>query len=82
MAQIETISKAEAVKQQSRQLRGHIARDLADTEHAHSTRRATRSSSSTGSTRDTTATAPPSASSAATTSSGNSWCASASRAGG
>jgi sulfite reductase (ferredoxin) len=32
MAEIETISKAEAVKQQSRQLRGHIARDLADTE--------------------------------------------------
>ena len=32
MAQIETISKAEAVKQQSRQLRGHIARDLTDTE--------------------------------------------------
>ena len=31
MAQIETISKAEAVKQQSRQLRGHIARDLTDT---------------------------------------------------
>jgi sulfite reductase (ferredoxin) len=31
MAQIETISKAEAVKQQSRQLRGHIAHDLADT---------------------------------------------------
>jgi sulfite reductase (ferredoxin) len=31
MAQIDTISKAEAVKQQSRQLRGHIARDLADT---------------------------------------------------
>ena len=31
MAQIETISKAEAVKQQSRQLRGHLARDLADT---------------------------------------------------
>ena len=30
MAQIETISKAEAVKAQSRQLRGHIARDLAD----------------------------------------------------
>ncbi|HEY3911486.1 MAG TPA: NADPH-dependent assimilatory sulfite reductase hemoprotein subunit [Stellaceae bacterium] len=30
MAQIENISKAEAVKQQSRQLRGHIARDLAD----------------------------------------------------
>src|ERR1700732_3785627 len=31
MAQIDAISKAEAVKQQSRQLRGHIARDLADT---------------------------------------------------
>ncbi len=31
MAQIDTISKAEAVKQQSRQLRGHIARDLPDT---------------------------------------------------
>ena len=31
MAEIETISKAEAVKQQSRQLRGHIARDLPDT---------------------------------------------------
>ena len=31
MAQIENISKAEAVKQQSRQLRGHIARDLPDT---------------------------------------------------
>jgi sulfite reductase (ferredoxin) len=31
MAQTETISKPEAVKQQSRQLRGHIARDLADT---------------------------------------------------
>ena len=30
MAQIETISKAEAVKQQSRQLRGHLTRDLAD----------------------------------------------------
>ena len=30
MAQVESISKAEAVKQQSRQLRGHIARDLAD----------------------------------------------------
>jgi sulfite reductase (ferredoxin) len=28
---IEKISKAEAVKQQSRQLRGHLARDLADT---------------------------------------------------
>src|SRR5438876_5416444 len=31
MAQIDTISKPEAIKQQSRQLRGHIARDLADT---------------------------------------------------
>jgi sulfite reductase (ferredoxin) len=31
MAQVDTISKAEAVKQQSRQLRGHIARDLPDT---------------------------------------------------
>ena len=31
MAQVESISKAEAVKQQSRHLRGHIARDLADT---------------------------------------------------
>ncbi len=31
MAQIDNISKAEAVKQQSRQLRGHIARDLPDT---------------------------------------------------
>jgi sulfite reductase (ferredoxin) len=31
MVQINTVSKAEAVKQQSRQLRGHIARDLADT---------------------------------------------------
>jgi sulfite reductase (ferredoxin) len=31
MAEIATISTAEAVKQQSRQLRGHIARDLADT---------------------------------------------------
>ncbi len=30
MAKIETISKAEAVKQQSRHLRGHIARDLTD----------------------------------------------------
>jgi sulfite reductase (ferredoxin) len=30
MVRIESISKAEAVKQQSRQLRGHIARDLAD----------------------------------------------------
>ncbi len=30
MARIETISKAEAVKQQSRQLRGHLARDLGD----------------------------------------------------
>jgi sulfite reductase (ferredoxin) len=31
MAQIDAISKPEAVKQQSRQLRGHIARDLANT---------------------------------------------------
>jgi sulfite reductase (ferredoxin) len=31
MAQIETLSKAEAVKQQSRRLRGNVARDLADT---------------------------------------------------
>jgi sulfite reductase (ferredoxin) len=31
VAQIETISKAEAIKQQSRQLRGNIAQDLADT---------------------------------------------------
>jgi sulfite reductase (ferredoxin) len=31
MVQINSISKAEAVKQQSRQLRGHIARDLGDT---------------------------------------------------
>jgi sulfite reductase (ferredoxin) len=31
MVQINSVSKAEAVKQQSRQLRGHIARDLADT---------------------------------------------------
>lgn len=31
MAKIDTISKAEAVKQQSRQLRGDIARDLKDT---------------------------------------------------
>jgi sulfite reductase (ferredoxin) len=30
MAQIETISKPEAIKQQSRQLRGHLTRDLAD----------------------------------------------------
>ncbi len=30
MAQVDSISKAEAVKQQSRQLRGHIGRDLAD----------------------------------------------------
>src|SRR5579875_2686069 len=30
MVQIDSISKAEAIKQQSRQLRGHIARDLAD----------------------------------------------------
>jgi sulfite reductase (ferredoxin) len=32
MSTIDNISKAEAVKQQSRQLRGNIARDLADTE--------------------------------------------------
>src|SRR5262249_25758801 len=32
MVQINTVSKAEAVKQQSRQLRGHIARDLVGTE--------------------------------------------------
>ena len=31
MVQVQSISKAEAIKQQSRQLRGHIARDLADT---------------------------------------------------
>src|SRR6201988_5200672 len=31
MVQIDTVSKPEAIKQQSRQLRGHIARDLADT---------------------------------------------------
>jgi sulfite reductase (ferredoxin) len=31
MAQVDTLSKPEAIKQQSRQLRGHIARDLADT---------------------------------------------------
>ena len=31
MVQVEKISKAEAVKQQSRRLRGHIGRDLADT---------------------------------------------------
>src|SRR4051794_11029044 len=30
MAEIQTLSKAEAVKQQSRQLRGNLARDLAD----------------------------------------------------
>ena len=30
MVQLDTVSKAEAVKRQSRQLRGHIARDLAD----------------------------------------------------
>src|SRR5213596_1395310 len=33
MASLNTLSKAEAVKQQSRQLRGHLARDLADTAH-------------------------------------------------
>ena len=32
MDAIDNISKAEAVKQQSRQLRGNLARDLADTE--------------------------------------------------
>src|SRR5690349_23784507 len=31
MADIEKLSKAEAVKQQSRELRGNLARDLADT---------------------------------------------------
>src|SRR6266545_4390021 len=31
MARIDTVSKAEAIKQQSRQLRGNLARDLADT---------------------------------------------------
>src|SRR6266566_2433492 len=31
MVQIEEISKPEAIKRQSRQLRGHVARDLADT---------------------------------------------------
>src|SRR5438876_6708104 len=31
MAALDTISKAEAIKQQSRQLRGHLARDLSDT---------------------------------------------------
>jgi sulfite reductase (ferredoxin) len=31
MVQVKSLSKAEAVKQQSRQLRGHIARDLGDT---------------------------------------------------
>ena len=30
MAIIERLSKAEAIKQQSRQLRGNLARDLAD----------------------------------------------------
>src|SRR5262249_32454333 len=33
MAEIQTLSKAEAVKQQSRQLRGNLARDLGDTAH-------------------------------------------------
>jgi sulfite reductase (ferredoxin) len=33
MAEIQTLSKAEAVKQQSRQLRGNLVRDLADTAH-------------------------------------------------
>src|SRR4051795_10968560 len=31
MARVETLSKAEALKQQSRQLRGNLVRDLADT---------------------------------------------------
>jgi sulfite reductase (ferredoxin) len=31
MVQVDSVSKPEALKQQSRQLRGHIARDLADT---------------------------------------------------
>src|SRR5436853_2101670 len=31
VAQIETVSKAEAIKQQSRQLRGNLSQDLADT---------------------------------------------------
>src|SRR6201987_3138296 len=30
MVQVDSVSKPEAIKQQSRQLRGHIARDLAD----------------------------------------------------
>ena len=33
MAEIQTLSKAEAVKQQSRQLRGNLVRHLADTAH-------------------------------------------------
>src|SRR5204863_253694 len=33
MAALDTISKAEAIKQQSRHLRGNLARDLADTAH-------------------------------------------------
>ena len=37
--QIDNISKAEAVKQQSRQLRGNLARDLADTADAVRQRR-------------------------------------------
>ena len=31
MVQVDSVSKPEAIKQQSRQLRGHIARDLRDT---------------------------------------------------
>ena len=31
MAAIQNVSKAEAIKQQSRQLRGNLARDLTDT---------------------------------------------------
>src|SRR5438309_6438828 len=33
MAALDTISKAEAIKQQSRQLRGNLAHDLTDTAH-------------------------------------------------
>ena len=82
MAQIDTISKAEAVKQQSRQLRGHIAPRLRRRRGPPSTRRGIRCSNSTAFTRATTATPRPSASSAATKSSGSSWCACAFRAAG
>ncbi len=81
MAQIDTISKAEAIKQQSRQLRGTLARDLADTATPFDKDGYT-SSNFTASIRGTTATARPSASSAATTRSGSSWCACGSPAGG